>query len=141
VDLLLALRLFFGLGASYTSVHQQELVEFAASPTSGHGRADLPCGSGKLMAWTLPVAVRPLSGRRASGKCTIVVMPYKFLSAFQTDAATQFLEHAVDVWIVTLNAAAFHRSSIPDELSVDNIIPDLLFLTIDALPWIHWYEQ
>ena len=132
-DLLSALRLFFGPGASYTSIHQQELVEFAASSTTGHGHADLPCGSGKSMAWTLPVAARLLSGRRASGKCTIVVMPYKFLSAFQTDAATQFLERAADVWIVTLNAAAFHGASVPDELLVDPIIPDLLFLTIDAL--------
>ena len=39
-DLLSALRLFFGPGASYTSIHQQELVEFAASSTTGHGHAD-----------------------------------------------------------------------------------------------------
>jgi hypothetical protein len=61
------------------------------------------------------------------------VLPYKFLSAFQKEAASHFLENIVDVWISTLNATDFRGSSVPDELLVDEIIPDLLFLTIDAL--------
>jgi hypothetical protein len=61
------------------------------------------------------------------------VLPYKFLSAFQKEAASRFLENIVDVWISTLNATDFRGSSVPDELLVDEIIPDLLFLTIDAL--------
>jgi len=106
-DLISSLNLFFGDGASYTSCRQQELVEFVASSKSGHAHADLACGAGKSMAWTLPVAARILSGRRASGKCTIVVSPYKFLSAFQTEAASNFLNNTVDAWIVALNASDF----------------------------------
>jgi superfamily II DNA helicase RecQ len=132
-DLLSSLRLFFGPDAAYTSASQQELVKFAASSDSGHGHADLPCGSGKSMAWTLPIEASLISGRRASCKCTIVVSPYKFLSAFQTKAATQFLDKAVDVWIVTLNSSDFQGSSVPDELMVGDVIPGLLFLMIHAL--------
>lgn len=129
-DLMSALHIFFGPSAAYTSVDQQELVEFSAGARTGHGHADLPCGSGKSMAWTLPVAARLLSGRIG---CTIVVSPYKFLSSFHKEATCQFLEGTTDAWIVALNGSDFRGTSLPDELSVDGIVPDILFLSIDAL--------
>lgn len=133
VDLKSTLQLFFGPDASYTSHYQQELVEFAASLLPVHAHADVPCGGGKSMAWMIPIAARLISGRSASSKCTIVVSPYKFLSAFQVEAATSFLSECVDAWVVALDASDFHRSSIPDELISEDFLPDLLFLTIDAL--------
>jgi superfamily II DNA helicase RecQ len=132
--LLAALRIFFGPDAEYTSSGQQQLVEFSSSQNSGHGHADLSCGSGKSMAWTLPVASRVLFGRHSSSAlCTVVVLPYKFLSLFHTEAACSFLENHTDAWIVTLNASDFGHTSPPDALSVDGILPDILFISIDAL--------
>jgi superfamily II DNA helicase RecQ len=137
VDLKSALRVLIGPDAEYTSVHQQELVEFAALSTSEHGHADLPCGSGKSMAWTLPVAARLLSQRQpVSGKCTVVVLPYKFLAAFQTKATSSFLLECMDAWIATYSASDFCANKIPDELAHGDVLPDIVFLTIDALAMI-----
>jgi hypothetical protein len=128
------LQLFFGPDASYTSCYQQELVEFAASSTPVHAHADVPCGGGKSMAWMLPVAACLLYGRHSvSGKCTIVVLPYKFLAAFQTKATSSFLLECTDAWIATYNASDFSRNKFPDYLSHDDFLPDIVFLTIDAL--------
>ena len=76
------------------------------------------------MARSLPVAAHLLSGRCASGNCSIVVSPYKFLSAFQKEATAMFLDNAVDAWIVTLNVSDFQGPLIPDELSVDAVLPN-----------------
>ena len=134
VDLTLALRLLIGPEASYTSPHQQQLVEFAAFSTLEHAHGDLPCGAGKSMAWLLPLAARLLSGRRAaSGNCTFVVSPYKFLSAFQMEATSAFLQKHTDPWIVSYNASDFRGRKFPNELSLADILPDVVFITIDAL--------
>lgn len=131
-DLEAMLRVFFGPNAEYKSPAQRELVEFAAMDTR-HGHGDLPCDAGKSMSWTLPVAARLVFGRTSSNCCTVVILPYKFLAAFQYEAACAFMENKTDAWIEILNASDFCRESLPDALAVDGVVPDLLFLSIDAL--------
>jgi superfamily II DNA helicase RecQ len=130
-ELLQSLRILAGPTAEYLSVEQEQMVSIAASTTTDHAHVGLPCGGGKSMAWMVPAVARVVTQR--SRKTIIVVLPYKFLSAYHLESATRLVKGSVDLDIVSLTGQDIGETSLPGCLTESNLLPHILFLSLEAL--------
>jgi superfamily II DNA helicase RecQ len=128
-DLHGALEYSFGEGASYTCDAQERLVNSTLTPY--HCHANLPCGAGKSSAWLLPLIANAMRNQGQQG-FSIVVLPYKFLASYHCRTAETILRN-LHIWVTMFNTNDFGPTKLPEELQDDDILPDIVFLSLDGL--------
>ena len=128
-DLFASLEYSFGRGASYTCKAQERLVN--SMLLRKHCHANLPCGAGKSAAWLLPLVAKASRNSGQQG-FTIVVLPYNFLASYHRQSGENFLRN-LNVWVTLFHSTDFGPAKFPQELRDDNILPDIVFLSLDAL--------
>ena len=117
-------------------VAQHRLVESSVSRI--HVVANVPCGDGKSLAWTLPAVAARLKGVHSG--CTIVVAPYKFLTFFHSEAASSFLD-PFDGYVEVLGSDSFGPQTFPGELADERVLPDIVFVSPEALRNLIQYQS
>lgn len=130
-DLLSGLQTIFGPNSSFKSDLQRDMVEFASAFSDRHGHIGIPVGGGKSLSWTLPLVSARLAGVQM--RTTIVVVPYKFLASTHFKAVQDTIQDCCELSIALLTLADINRYELPGCLRDQNFLPDLVFLTIDAL--------
>ena len=131
-ELLRGLRLLVGPGADWTSPRQGRMVGLAASLDGRHAHIGLSCGSGKAMVWMAMLVARIIAGR--SHKTIFVVLPYKFLMEHHLESAkSKGIEASIDMSIFGFTADDIGMSALPPCLADQLLLPDLCFLTMEAL--------
>jgi superfamily II DNA helicase RecQ len=128
-DLKAGLEYSFGQGASYTCNAQKRLVNSMLSRT--HRHASLPCGAGKSMAWLLPLVANALKNSSQQA-FSIVVLPYQCLASYHCQTADTFSRN-LNVWVSMFHPNEFGPFSFPPDLQDDDILADIVFLSLDGL--------
>jgi hypothetical protein len=134
-DLLMALKTIYGSNANYTSNLQRDMVAMASKISDRHSHVGMPCGSGKSLAWLLPLAAAAMSSKKIG--MMIVILPYNFLVCHLEHSSRTILQDLFDVSITSLTTRECFEQSIPDKLANDENLPDLVFFGLDAFASLH----
>jgi hypothetical protein len=138
-NLFQALQQIYGPGASYTSDLQREMVVASARKNGKHSHVGLPCGSGKSLAWLLPLVAAAMTSKKIGMQ--IVVLPYNFLVGHLLHSAGELLQDKFDVSVVSLTTDECSASSLPVVLGNDSHLPNLAFFGLDAFVALHKHHQ
>ena len=106
--------------------------------TDRHVHVTAPCGSGKSSSFLVPALVNAQVSH--STGCRLVVLPYKFLVAHQVAAVVDRLSSSFGVWVESLLGTDVARSRLPAVLSVNDTLPDLIFLSLEAIGGLLLYH-
>jgi superfamily II DNA helicase RecQ len=128
-DLMASLEYSFGQCATYTCKAQETLVN--SMLLRSHCHANLPCGAGKSAAWLLPLVANATRNSVHQG-FSIVVLPYNFLASYHRQSAETFLR-SHNVWVASFHTNDFGPAKFPQELQDNDILPDIVFLSLDGL--------
>jgi superfamily II DNA helicase RecQ len=138
-NLFQALKQIYGPDAEYTSELQRQMVIASATKNGNHSHVGLPCGSGKSLAWLLPLVAAAMTSKKIGMQ--IVVLPYNFLVGHLVNSAEEILQDRFDVSVVSLTTIECSMSSIPAALVNDENLPNLAFFGLDAFASLHMYHQ
>jgi hypothetical protein len=138
-NLFQALKQIYGPDAEYTSELQRQMVIASAAKNGNHSHVGLPCGSGKSLAWLLPLVAAAMTSKKIG--MLIVVLPYNFLVSHLVNSAEEILQDRFDVSVVSLTTNDCSMTSIPAALVNDENLPNLAFFGLDAFVSLHMYHQ
>jgi superfamily II DNA helicase RecQ len=134
-----ALTQIYGPDADFTSNLQREMVIASATENGNHSHVGLPCGSGKSLAWLLPLVASAMTSKKMG--LQIVVLPYNFLVSHLDNSAREILQDKFDVSVVSLTTIECSESSLPLVLANDDHLPNLAFFGLDAFVSLHTYHR
>jgi superfamily II DNA helicase RecQ len=138
-NLFQALKQIYGPDADFTSDLQRDMVIASARKDGNHSHVGLPCGSGKSLAWLLPLVASAITSTKMG--LQIVVLPYNFLVSHLDNSAREILQDKFDVSVVSLTTSECSESSLPLVLANDDHLPNLAFFGLDAFVSLHTYHQ
>jgi hypothetical protein len=132
LEMLKTLKMWFGPNASYFSEEQEKLCNAVVTIEDRHTFASIPCGGGKSMAFTLPLATVSRLGKKIG--LTMVIVPNNFLVCHLEIKAKELLQkYFNNIDITSLNRNDVSSQLVPFKLSNSERLPDLIFLSIDVL--------
>lgn len=105
-----------------------------------HCHVSIPCGGGKSMAWILSTFAFHLQGYATN--VSIVIAPYKFLTAYHVMKAESMFENfSPGPTVGTIGTTEISEDVLPDSIRDIHKLPNLLFMTVDAIARLvdcHW---
>lgn len=142
-ELMTGLEQMYGHGAAFRSNAQKDLVRFASTSNRIHCLADLPCGMGKSLAWTLPLIAGRLAGKER--KSTMVILPYRLLAAFHF----RTLQAKLKELAIGIEVAFFEKieqGRLPESLADvggrgAKLLPSITFFSLDAVRCLVQYHS
>ena len=135
--LLFDLRSIYGFGGNnngFLCKEQEEMVFDSSNNYKSHSLYNVGCGKGKSLSWLLPSFTRTRLNQK--NKCTIVILPYKFLLHHHHSHVIQTLQNQNIIDVASVSRYDLDIDSSPEFLSEHTNLPHILFLTIDAFHFI-----
>ena len=120
----------YGPGSTFLSKYQRDAVMACANGRK-HMFVGLPCGTGKSALWQVSAYTRWRLDY--SRKMTLVVVPYKFLSACHYEAMGKLVANNLGFRVDCLQRVEVDDSERVGDLFGAEDFPDILFVTVDCL--------
>ena len=136
-ELLFNLHSIYGFGennSGFLCNEQKMMVLDSTNNYQSHSLYNVGCGKGKSLTWLLPSFSRTRLNQKS--KCTIVILPYKFLLHHHHSHVLQTLTNHNILDVSSYSRDDLDIDSIPRFLSEDSNLPHILFLTVDAFHFI-----
>ena len=125
-----SLNSLYGSGSTFLSRYQRDAV-MACANGHKHMFVGLPCGTGKSALWQVGAFTRWRLDY--SRKMTLVVVPYKFLSACHYEAMHKLVANNLGFRVDCLQRIEVDDSERVRDLFGAEDFPHVLFVTIDCL--------